>query len=94
MHSDAQHQLDSQAHMKTGGPSYDSSILNKASYKRKMADQFKEFDKMVKRKYDLDDHMYDNMSNEDRNLKLKELLEKDNIIVFPDENIKLENGMP
>jgi len=44
---------------------------------------------MVRRKYDIDDHMFDELTNDERNLKLKEMLEKDNIIVFPDDSIKL-----
>ena len=61
---------------------------------KKKLPPFYEFDKMVKEKYNLSDDMYQNMSNQERNQKLKELLSKETIVIFPKNNEIPTDGMP
>ena len=49
---------------------------------------------MVKQKYGITDDMYLKMPNEERNKKLRELLEKETIIIFPKTDEKPTDGMP
>lgn len=61
---------------------------------KKKLPPFYEFDQMVKEKYGISDDMYQKMTNEERNNKLKELLAKETIIIFPKEDEKSSDGMP
>lgn len=45
---------------------------------------FQNFDMMVKDKYQTGRKMYDRMTPQERNNKLKEMIAKNNVIVFPD----------
>jgi len=45
---------------------------------------FDEFDQMIRDKYETKDDKFESMSYADRNKELKKMLEKENIIIFPD----------
>jgi len=45
---------------------------------------FSEFEKLVEAKYGLKYHKFDTMDPVQRNLRLKQMMSKDSVIVFPD----------
>ena len=67
-------------------------MVNHEPVKKKLP-PFYEFDKMVKEKYGISDDMYLKMSHESRNQKLKELLEKETIIIFPKNDERPADGI-
>ena len=63
---------------------------HKATFKKKKP--FAQFDKMIKEKYEISDNMFENMSRQERNQKLKILMENENIVIFSDS--MQTDGMP
>lgn len=60
----------------------------------KKRNPFEEFDQMIKDKYKITDDMYLKMSFKDRNKRLKEMLDKETILIFPNEDLSQVDGMP
>ena len=50
---------------------------------KKAKGPFREFNKMVKCKYGLDPHIFENMPNKQRNKMLEDMLESTPIVLFP-----------
>lgn len=60
----------------------------------KKRNPFEEFDQMIKEKYGIADEMYAHMSYKERNRRLREMLEKETILIFPNKGLSQIDGMP
>lgn len=55
---------------------------------------FGEFDLMIQEKYDLNMERYMAMSPRARNMELRKMLERENIVIFPETDQEPEDGIP
>lgn len=75
---------DSSSHDNSPGFQENLALAKEQSAKEQAAFMFQNFDMMVKDKYQTGRKMYDRMTPQERNNKLKEMIAKNNVIVFPD----------
>lgn len=65
-----------------------------AAKMKKVKHPFREFSRILKKKYDLNPRIYDNMPNKKRNKILQEMMEGYPIVLFPKDNLQGIDGMP